>query len=211
MSTSSQNIRLTYDRFSSVYDLLFKDFLENGRELAVAELSPARGSRVLELGIGTGLSLEFYPPDVKVIAFDYSFGMLKVLSENIPESFKSSLALMQMDAQKMAFVDHSFNYVFAAYVLTVVEHPESVIKELFRVAKPGAKVVLVNHLRSKNRLLETVENFFHPIVSKSGLFTLDRDIISMLKQHGATNIKTRPTSIFKTHHIISFNTPLSVS
>lgn len=204
---SSQNIQQTYDRFSSLYDLIFKPFLEWGRRRAVEILAPAPGSRVLEVGVGTGLSLEYYPPDVEILGFDFSLGMLREARQKAIETSYCHVNLMQMDAQSLAISDSTFDYIMAAYVLTVVPDPDKAVRELFRVSRPGARVVLINYLRSRNGLISTLEDLLHPIFSRAGLFTLDHDLPGILERYGATNIRIEPTSFFRTHHIISFNVP----
>lgn len=205
---SSQNIKQTYDRFSSIYDLFFKSALEHGRERAIEILAPQSGSNVLEIGVGTGLNLEYYPGNINVIGFDFSHGMLKEARLKSENSCHCRVDLMQMDAQTMAFADHSFDYLMGAYVLTVVPDPDRAVKEIFRVAKPGAKVVLVNYVRSSNRFLSFFENLLHPFFSSIGLFTLDHDIPGILARNGAENIKMEPTSFLNLHQIISFTVPV---
>lgn len=107
----------------------------------------------------------------------------------------------------MAFADHSFDYLIGAYVVTVVPDPEKVIKELFRVAKPGARVVLINYVRGRSKFAEILENLLHPIFAGIGLFTLDHDIPGMLSRLGARNIKWNPLPFLNLHQIISFKTP----
>ncbi len=204
---NSQNIQQTYDRFSSLYDLIFKPFLELGRERAVEVLAPSQGSRVLEVGVGTGLSLEFYPPNVEVLGFDFSHGMLREARQKACETSHCRVDLMQMDAQHLAFADQTFEFIMAAYVLTVVPDPEKAVRELFRVARPGARVVLINYLRSRNKLISIMEDLFHPIFSRVGLFTLDHDLPTLLERYGAGSVRIEPTSFLGTHHIISFNVP----
>lgn len=204
---SSQNIKQTYDRFSSLYDLIFKPYLEFGRERAIEILAPQSECNILEIGVGTGLSLEYYPRNVNVIGFDYSYGMLKEARIKGENTSHCRVDLMQMDAQSMSFADNSFDYLLGAYVLTVVPDPEKAVKEIFRVAKPGARVVLVNYVRSQNRLLGVFEDLLHPFFCKIGLFTLDHDIPGILTRNGATDLKMEPTSFLNLHQIISFRVP----
>ncbi len=203
---NSENIKQTYDRFSSLYDLIFKPYLEFGRERAIEILAPAHDSRVLEIGVGTGLNLAFYPGNIEVLAFDYSLGMLKEAKLK-SENSHCRVNLLQMDAQNLAFADNSFDYLLGAYVLTVVPDPDKAVKEIFRVARPGAKVVLINYVRSANKLMSVIENIFHPIFAGLGLFTLDHDIPGLLHKHGAKNLRMEPTSFLNMHQIISFNIP----
>ena len=204
---SSQNIQQTYDRFSTLYDLICKPWLEWGRQRAVETLGPLPGSRVLEIGIGTGLNLEYYPKGVDVLGFDYSYGMLEKARQKALETSCGRVDLMQMDACSLGFSDNAFEFIMAAYVLTVVPEPEKAVRELFRVARPGARVVMVNYLRSSSKLVGVFEDLLHPIFSNLGLFTLDHDLPNLLEQNGAQNIRIEPTSFLKTHHIISFNVP----
>lgn len=204
---TSQNIQETYDKFSSCYDIFFKSYLEKGREKAVSTLAPHPKAKVLEIGIGTGLGIEYYPSDINLFAFDYSQGMLKVSKQKALSKCKCPVNLLQMDAQRMAFADNSFDYVLAAYVLTVVPRPQVALDEIFRVAKPGARVVIVNHLRSNNKVVGAIEDFLNPLFSGIGLFSLNQDIKKLIRQKHAKNISIQPTSFLKTHHILSFNTP----
>lgn len=204
---TSQNIQGTYDKFSSCYDIFFKSYLEKGREKAISALAPHPKAKVLEVGIGTGLGIEYYPSDIDLVAFDYSHGMLKISKQKALPKCKCPVNILQMDAQKMAFADNTFDYVLAAYVLTVVPSPQSALDEIFRVAKPGARVVIVNHLRSKNKVVGVIEDLLHPLFSGIGLFSLNQDLKKLIQQKHAKNLSIQPTSFLKTHHILSFNTP----
>lgn len=207
MLINSQSIKQTYDRFSSLYDLIFKPWLEFGRQRAIELLAPRSGARVLEIGVGTGLSLEYYPTDIEVLGFDYSLGMLRESQVKAREMSHCPVSLMQMDAQNMAFADNSFDYLMAAYVLTVVPDPRKAVREIFRVARPGAKVVIINYICSNNRLMGIIEDIFHPVFASLGLFTLKHDLPGLLKQYGAKDIKFEPTSLLNLHHIVSFTVP----
>lgn len=204
---TSHSIKQTYDRFSSIYDLIFKPYLEFGRERAIELLAPKPGARVLEIGVGTGLSLEHYPPDVEVLGFDYCYGMLKESKIKARDLCRCPVNLMQMDAQNIAFADNTFDYLLGAYVLTVVPDPAKAVKELFRVARPGAKVVIINYIRSSNKLMGLIEDILHPVFASIGLFTLDHDLPGLLKQNGAQDIRIEPTSPLNLHFIVSFTVP----
>lgn len=204
---TSHSVKRIYDRFSSFYDLVFKPYLEFGRPRAIELLAPETGSRVLEIGVGTGLYFEHYPSNVEVLGFDYSLGMLKEAKIKSRKLARCPVDLMQMDAQKMAFADNSFDYILAAYVMTVIPDPDKAIQELLRVAKPGGKVVLVNYIRSENPMMGFLEDISHPIFASLGLFTLNHDIPGLLKNNGVQNIQIEPTSFLKLHFIVSFTVP----
>jgi len=204
-----QSIQQTYDKWSSVYDVFFKPWLEFGRGVAIEKLELRPGNRVLEIGVGTGLSFEYYPEGTKLVAFDYSDGMLKQCQGKIAETPGLDVNLIQMDAERMAFPNNYFDRVFAAYVLTVLANPKRAVEEILRISKPGAKVVLINHLRSDNPFLSLIEDIFHPIFAGIGLFTLDKDLLAILRSCGIESFEIEPTSIFGLHYIVSFTVPKS--
>ena len=202
----SQTIRETYDRCSGFYDLFFQPCLGFGRERALELLDIHESNRVLEIGVGTGLSFPYYPSHIQVIGLDYSRGMLLQASQ-ARDTASCPISLLQMDAQHLAFPDHSFDRIIAAYVMTVIPEPAFALREIIRVARPGARVVFINHLRSDNPVWAWVEDTFHPLFSKIGLFSLDRNLLQILKDVGITKIAIEPTSRLGLHHIISFTTP----
>ena len=181
--------------------------MEFGRKDAIEKLDLYHGDKVLEIGVGTGLSFDYYPEGTKIVGFDYSEGMLNQSKEKAENNSLLDVDLLQMDAQSMSFSDKTFDKILAAYVMTVVPDVEKAVKELIRVAKPGAKVVLINHLRSQNRFLSWFEDVFHPLFSSVGLFSLDEDLFAILTSCGIKEIEITPTSIFRLHYIISFTTP----
>lgn len=205
----SPSVQETYDRCSSFYDLFFKPWLECGRQRAVELLELRNKDDLLEIGVGTGLSFPFYPFHIRVVGFDFSEGMLRQSKPKAQSDASCPVDLVQMDVQHMAFPDNSFDRVMAAYVLTVVPDPRKALEEIFRVAKPGAKVVLMNHLRSPNRLWSSIEDTFHPLFSRIGLFTLDRDLLELIRSFHPDDLATEPTSIFGIHHLVSFTVPTS--
>ena len=154
------------------------------------------------------MSLEHYPSRVGVIGFDYSEGMLKEASRKTrDENVSCDVNLLQMDAQTMAFPNACFDRVMAAYVLTVVPDPVKVVREILRVAKPGAKVVIINHLRSGNSILAKLEDLLHPVFSAIGLFNLDSNLLEVLESCGIRDMTLRPTSFLRMHFVITFTVP----
>lgn len=198
-------IQDTYDFCSNFYDSIFEVWLSDGLKLGIQCLGLKTNETVLEIGVGTGLSFKHYPPNVKVVAFDYSLGMLKEARKKILENNLSNITLLQMDAQNIAFASNSFNKIFAAYVLTVVPDLQKVMNEIFRVAKHGAKVVIINHLPKREGIVAKIEKWLNPVFSKIGLFTLNRDIIDELKNYKVANLEIIPTNCLALHHVISFN------
>jgi phosphatidylethanolamine/phosphatidyl-N-methylethanolamine N-methyltransferase len=147
-----------YRRYANVYDALFGPVLQAGRKAVMHELQLRRGERVLEVGVGTGLSLPLYPPDVRVTGIDVSGEMLAKARARVQrERLWNVDALLEMDAQAMSFPDASFDKVVAMYVISVVAHPERLLAELRRVCRPGGEIFIVNHVRSDNRAIAAVE------------------------------------------------------
>ncbi len=119
---------------------------------------------VLEVGVGTGLSLPLYDPKVRVIGIDISPQMLEraralVRSRNL----SNILALMEMNAEQMDFPDNSFDKVTAMYVVTVAPDPVRLIQEMRRVCKPGGELLIVNHFHNANPLIGACERLLAPL------------------------------------------------
>ena len=140
-------VRNSYARWAPVYDATFGRITHAGRREAVRHIN-ARGGRVLEVGVGTGLSLEAYDPALQVTGFDYSEDMLRKARARVARrDLKHVEALHQMDARSLDFPDSSFDTVAAMHVLSVVPEPEQVMTEIARVLRPGGQVVITNHFR----------------------------------------------------------------
>ncbi|HZQ73906.1 MAG TPA: methyltransferase domain-containing protein [Burkholderiales bacterium] len=151
-------VKSAYRRYAGVYDALFGPVLQAGRTAVIESLALRSGERVLEVGVGTGLSLPLYPADVRVTGIDVSGEMLAKARERVARrGLKNVEALLEMDAQAMSFPEASFDKVVAMYVISVVAHPERLLAELRRVCRPGGEVLIVNHVRSDNRAIAAVE------------------------------------------------------
>jgi phosphatidylethanolamine/phosphatidyl-N-methylethanolamine N-methyltransferase len=143
-------VRAAYRRYAGVYDLVFGKSFEAGRQQTLDRINRRRGLRVLEVGVGTGLSLPDYHPDNTIVGIDASEEMLRLAHERVAKKgLKNIESLVEMDAQKMTFEDGSFDVVVAMYVMTVVEDPRAVMDELKRVCKPGGDIYIVNHFSAE--------------------------------------------------------------
>jgi phosphatidylethanolamine/phosphatidyl-N-methylethanolamine N-methyltransferase len=172
------SIRAAYRRYAGFYDRVFGTLLASGRHAAVAWLNRRGGLRILEVGVGTGLSLSDYREDNRVVGIDLSTDMLKVAQERVArENLAHVEGLLEMDAGKLAFADGSFDVVVAMYVMTVVPDPQGTMAELERVCKPGGDIVIVNHFAApRPGVRRTVENWLAPLSKKLGWrpdFTLE--------------------------------------
>ena len=140
-------VRNSYARWAPVYDATFGKITHAGRRAAVAHIN-ARGGDVLEVGVGTGLSLETYDRALCVTGMDYSEDMLRKARTRVAKlGLANVAALRQMDARELDFPDASFDIVAAMHVLSVVPEPGRVMAEIARVLRPGGQVVITNHFR----------------------------------------------------------------
>ncbi len=140
-------VKNSYARWAPVYDATFGKITHAGRRAAVAYIN-ARGGEVLEVGVGTGLSLETYNSALRVTGMDYSEDMLRKARARVAKLGLDHVAeLRQMDARSLEFPDASFDTVAAMHVLSVVPEPERVMAEIARVLRPGGQVVITNHFR----------------------------------------------------------------
>lgn len=142
-------IKSAYRRWAPVYDHTFGLVAAEGRKHAVEIINQSRG-RVLEVGVGTGLSLPTYGRHLEIVGIDLSPEMLEKARERVVEEVLGNVAgLHEMDAGDLKFPDASFDTVVAMYVMTVVPEPERVMRELSRVCRAGGEVILVNHFSAE--------------------------------------------------------------
>jgi phosphatidylethanolamine/phosphatidyl-N-methylethanolamine N-methyltransferase len=140
-------VKNSYARWAPVYDVTFGKITHAGRRAAVAHIN-ARGGDVLEVGVGTGLSLETYDRALRVTGMDYSEDMLRKARDRVARlGLRHVAGLRQMDARSLDFPDASFDTVAAMHVLSVVPEPGRVMAEIARVLRPGGQVVITNHFR----------------------------------------------------------------
>jgi phosphatidylethanolamine/phosphatidyl-N-methylethanolamine N-methyltransferase len=161
--------RKIYDVQSSFYDLTFGKLVAKRISKAVREhLNINPGDVVLDLGIGTGAALEYYPNRGKVIGVDLSPGMLQQCVRRIKANGFANATVFQGNALELPFEDSSFDHIFMSHVISVVSDPVKLLREAMRVAKPGARIVIVNHFRSANPVIGWFEVVLSPLFSKIG-------------------------------------------
>ena len=142
-------IQKSYRRWAPVYDLTFGRITQGGRILAAGHVN-AQGGSVLEVGIGTGLALDFYGAHVRVTGIDLSAEMLREAEAKARKRrLKNLSGLHQMDARQIAFPDASFDHVAAMHIMSVVPEPERVLDEIARVTRPGGSVMIANHFAGR--------------------------------------------------------------
>lgn len=154
---SSDNVRSAYRRWAPVYDLVFGPLTIAGRRQAVRHINKGTG-RVLEAGVGTGISLGLYQPHLRLVGIDLSREMLAQARDRVRRDCLGHVeSIVEMDAGAMDFPDASFDTVVAMYVLTTVPDPVRVMAEFERVCRPGGEIILVNHFSAEGGPRAAVE------------------------------------------------------
>jgi phosphatidylethanolamine/phosphatidyl-N-methylethanolamine N-methyltransferase len=167
-----------YARWAPVYDHLFGFFNYAACRTAVRELNPIPPSRILELGVGTGISLPLYDRGHRVVGIDLSPDMLERATRRVERKGLGHVeALHEMDARHLAFADESFDAAAAMFVITVVPETQRVLSELARVVKPGGRIVIVSHFGEKAGVVASVERWlarFAPSLGWNPGFPVER-------------------------------------
>ena len=168
-NTDLDNFTVTkaYARWAPVYDLVFGAVFERGRHAAVAAAERV-GGRVLEVGVGTGISLPLYSSNCRLCGVDISAPMLRKAQERVTELNLNVEGLWVMDAAHLSFPDNSFDAVVAQYVITTVPNPEATLDEFARVLRPGGEIVLVSRVGAEAGLRHSLEHWFQPAARKLG-------------------------------------------
>ncbi len=173
-------IKSAYRRWAPVYDHTFGRVAAEGRKHAVEIINQSQG-RVLEVGVGTGLSLPAYNHRLEIVGIDLSPEMLEKARERVTnEGLTNVTGLYEMDAGDLKFPDASFDTVVAMYVMTVVPDPEKVMRELSRVCRPGGEVIIVNHFSADDGMRGWVERRMAPFADMLGwrpVFDVERVLV----------------------------------
>src|ERR1700742_1941686 len=161
-------VEQAYDRWAPIYDLVFGGVFEKGRQAAIAATNKM-GGRVLEVGVGTGISLPLYAPNVRVFGTDISEAMLAKAKRRVAEGrLKNIEGLAVMDAEKLEFPDNSFDVVMAQYVVTAVPNPEVALDEFARVLRPGGELILLSRVSADAGIRRFIEQRLQPVVRQLG-------------------------------------------
>lgn len=174
------SVKRAYGRHASYYDVVFGIVLRNGQKHTTAKANSLPGERVLEVGIGTGLSLADYGPDKQITGIDISSEMLSKARQRVAEQAVTNVeALLEMNAEQLTFADDSFDIVVAMYVASVVPSPACFLREARRVCKPGGDILIVNHFAKDGGVRGYVEKLLTPLCEYLG-WRLDFTLESLL-------------------------------
>ena len=181
IAVENEFVRGVYRGISSWYDYFFGPTLHAGRLEAMPRLPIEAGDEVLEVGIGTGINALLYRKDCRVTGIDFSGSMLKKARRRLDVHGVGNVELLKMDAVSMEFEDNRFDVVYAPFVISVVPDPVAVVREMYRVCRPGGHVVVLNHFRSENRVVSVAERLISPLTVHIG-FRSDLDLPGFLAQ-----------------------------
>ena len=186
-------VEKAYARWAPVYDLVFGAVFDRGRKASIAAAERV-GGRILEVGVGTGLSLPAYTWTNRLTGVDLSAPMLRKAKARVAEHRLTNVdGLAVMDAQHLGFQDGSFDVVVAQYVITAVPDPEATLDEFARVTRPGGEIILVNHLGAETGLRSAFEQGFAPVARRLGWrpeFRWER-IARWVSSHGGVQVAER--------------------
>jgi len=192
-----------YSFYSPFYEYVFGKLLGPGRRKAFKYLPRKPHQKILEIGVGPGSTLDLYPPKTRLVGIDISRAMIDRAREKAADiNSGCRFDLHVMDASRLEFPDNHFDLVMAAYVITTVQDPYKVCREIHRVVKPGGRIIAVNHTRTQNgSLWGRVEDVMAPVFVRIG-FTTDLDVIRVMKDVGITVEQTVPCNLLNTGRII---------
>ncbi len=187
--------RERWNRNSAFYDML--TFMEvKGKNAKVrAEMLKEAGDKILEVGVGTGHSLEFYPEGSDVTAIDISDRML-ARAKTKAGIQKGKLALLNMDVEQLGFKDDCFDTVSSTCVFCSVPDPVAGLSEIKRVLKPGGRLIMYEHMISRNPFLALMLNVMNPFMSRFIGPNVNRDTPGNIVKAGLKIIKERNVRFF---------------
>jgi phosphatidylethanolamine/phosphatidyl-N-methylethanolamine N-methyltransferase len=161
-------VEKAYAGWAPIYDVVFGAVFAPGRTAAVSAAERV-GGRILDVGVGTGISLAQYSSRNRIVGVDLSEPMLRRAKARIRRHHLAHVeTLAVMDAERLGFADAFFDVVVAQFVITAVPDPEAALDEFARVVKPGGEIVLVNHLGAETGLRHVYERSFAPLISHLG-------------------------------------------
>lgn len=191
-----KEIKTAYRRYAPIYDVVFGPVLRPGRKQIIQLLDCRPGDRVLEVGVGTGLSLPLYPEDVRVTGIDISTEMLDKARRRVARAgLRNVDTILEMNGEDMRFDDGAFDKVVAMYVVSVASDPARLVEEMCRVCKTSGDIFIVNHFSSGNLLMRALEKRLASISGIAG-FRPDMEMTEFLHTTHLEVVEIRDTNMF---------------
>ena len=201
------SLRKAYARWAPVYDLVFGAVFERGRRAAIAAAERV-GGRILEVGVGTGISLPGYSRQNRIIGIDLSEEMLRKARRRVAELSLANVETLEvMDAEHLSFADASFDVVVANHVISTAPNPEAVLDECARMLRPGGEMILLSRIGADVGLRHLVERLLQPIVCRLGWrseFSWDRFVRWTERRTDVRLIERRPMPPFGHFSLLRF-------
>jgi phosphatidylethanolamine/phosphatidyl-N-methylethanolamine N-methyltransferase len=186
-----------YYEFSHLYDFVFGRVFYPRIVRVIRSLAIEPGACVLEIGVGTGLSLDAYPHHCHVTGIDLAPEMLERAQDRVNRNGWRHVTLAQGDALNLQFDDDAFDYVMAFHVVSVVPDPQRMMAEAQRVCRPGGLLTIINHFRSPHRTVARVQRGIDPLTRRLGWTTLRLpEILDRSTLHVERQWKTSRRSLF---------------
>jgi phosphatidylethanolamine/phosphatidyl-N-methylethanolamine N-methyltransferase len=161
-------VQKAYARWAPVYDLVFGAVFDRGRRAAIAAAEEI-GGRILEVGVGTGISLPGYSSQNRIIGIDLSAAMLRKAQQRVARLSLTNVENLEvMDAEHLSFPDASFDVVVANLVISTVPNPQAALDECARMLRPGGEMILVSRIGADHGVRHLVELLLQPIVRRLG-------------------------------------------
>lgn len=183
MGHKEDKIRKRYNRISKIYDGLEKPMeallMSQWRKDLIENIE---GKKILEIGVGTGKNIKYYSKDVEVTAIDFSKKMLEKASSKIGN--KNNIELVEMDVESMKFPDNSFDTLVTSFVFCSVPNPVDGLKEMRRVCKNNGKILMLEHMRSQNRIIGKIMDIINFIPLNIYGANINRKTMKNLKKAG---------------------------
>lgn len=194
--TSLSVVEQAYARMGPIYNYVYgKIWFNEGRKISIDLLGLKKGDSVLEVGVGTGLTLPMYPANCEVTGIDLSESMLAEARKLIERHQLKHATVQQMNANMLRFADNSFDAVLGNLFISATSEPVQALREMKRVCKPGKNIVLMNHFKSDHRVIGALEERIKPIAKMIG-FDSALEMEPLLMQVGLKAKRIEKVNLF---------------
>jgi ubiquinone/menaquinone biosynthesis C-methylase UbiE/membrane protein YqaA with SNARE-associated domain len=188
MMDDTEKIRKRYDRVAKIYDILEQPMEAMSLKRWRLEVAKDLSGKVLEVGVGTGKNIPYYPDDIDITAIDFSGEMISKAREKA-KLLNKKVELLQMDAQQMDFSDNTFDMVFTTCVFCSVPDPVKGLKEIRRICKPGGRIIMIEHVRSERKVLGLIMDVFNPLTVNLWGANINRKTVDNVQKAGFSSVK----------------------